>query len=108
MSPPNVHFTLVETQWVTKSKRDEEGAVVKRKATSGAQGFVQEPGVVFRDIGSLAVHHDACRVVITLSIRRGWEMHKTNFDAAYPNSELRHTICDRIPQSADAEPDMTI
>lgn len=88
---------LVGTRWVFDIKRDETGRTVKRKGRIVAQGFSQRPGINFTDTYSPVVRYDSLRLIIMISVIKGWPLRQVDFDAAYLNGRLKETIYARCP-----------
>eukprot|EP00833_Pecoramyces_ruminatium_P017305 jgi/Orpsp1_1/1191337/evm.model.d7180000085021.1 len=94
--PPNTN--VVNSRWVFKYKRDNEGKIIKRKARLVAKGFTQQYGIDFKETFSPTLRQDSLRILIALAINKNFEIRQIDVNAAYLNATLNETIYMNIPQ----------
>jgi hypothetical protein len=82
----------VSNKWVFKTKRDEEGNIIKHKARLVARGFSQKFGVDFGETYSPVANINSIRIIFSIAAILGWEVHTMDVVAAYLNSEMDYEV----------------
>lgn len=83
---------VVDTKWVLKEKRDENGVLIRRKARLTGRGFMQVPGVDFDSTYAPVARPESWRLLIVLALRDKWEIQQLDVVAAYLNADLKHEL----------------
>jgi hypothetical protein len=77
---------------VFKLKRDEAGAIVKRKARLVARGFVQREGIDFDDtFAPMARIMESVRL-FALAAQEGWRVHHMDLKSTFLNGDLKEEV----------------
>lgn len=93
--PPN--RKAIGCKWLFKSKRDENGNVVRHKARLVAQGFTQKFGVDFDEVFAPVAKQVSLRTLLTIASRRGMIVKHVDAKAAYLHGILDETIYMKQP-----------
>ncbi len=78
--------------YVLTKKLTPDGSIEKYKARRVVQGFHQVLGRDFFEMFSSVVGFDTIRLVLKLTVEKGWAMRTIDFTQAYLNAPLRETI----------------
>jgi hypothetical protein len=70
---------------VFKLKRDEAGAIIKRKARLVARGFMQREGIDFNDIFAPVAQMESVRLLFALTAQEGWCIHHMDIKSVFLN-----------------------
>jgi len=89
---------IVTCRWVLKYKRDPKGNIIKRKARIVARGFSQRYGVDFWDTFSPTLKLDSLRIIIAISVQKGFIVEQIDVNSAYLNADLEEDIYMVIPE----------
>jgi len=84
-------------KWVYKVKRDERGAIVKRKASLMARGFVQREGIDFEKVFAPVARMESIRLLLALAAAKDWRVHHLDIKSPFLNGELAETVFVRQP-----------
>jgi hypothetical protein len=93
--------TAVDSKVVFRTKRDAHGAVLEHKARFVARGFSQRPGEDYGDTYSPVTMLTSVRLLLALSVLKGWEVHLVDFKNAFLNAPLTEEIYLRQPTGTD-------
>lgn len=94
---------LVDSKLVLKIKT-ENGVPVKYKARLVARGFRQRAGIDYDQTFAPVAPYTAIRAVLSLAASRKWHIHSTDFQQAYLNGRLEHTVYLKPPNGANVPP----
>jgi hypothetical protein len=72
-------------KWVYKLKKDESGAVIKKKVRLIAKGYVQQAGIDFDEVFAPMVCMESVQLVLALATDEGWEIHNMDVKMALLN-----------------------
>ncbi len=89
-------------KWVSKTKTDADGNVIKRKARLVAQGFSQQPGIDFELTYAPVGRSTSLRILLTIVAAHDLEIHQADVEGAYLNGELDRELYMRVPQGYTA------
>jgi hypothetical protein len=81
--------SAITLKCVFKLKRDEVGAIVKRKARLVARGFIQWEGIDFDDTFAPMARMKSVRLLFTLATQKGWCVHHMDVKSAFLNGDLK-------------------
>ncbi|PNF20906.1 hypothetical protein B7P43_G11180, partial [Cryptotermes secundus] len=93
--PKNVN--VIGSRWVFSLRKKDDGTF-KYKARLVAQGFHQVYGIDFWDSYSPVMRRASFRILMALSVDRGWEVDHVDVVGAYLNSTLKEIVYMRQPE----------
>ena len=88
----------VSCKWVFKTKKDEDGNIVKHKARLVARGFSQKFGVDFGETYSPVANMSSIRIILSIAAIKGWKTHTMDVVAAYLNSDMDYEVYMNQPE----------
>ena len=88
--PPGIK--PISTKWVYIVKRKADGTVEQYKARKVGRGFSQVKGVNYKETNAQTMQIETFRILLALSIQRGWKMYQWDVVAAYLQAPLQHEI----------------
>lgn len=86
--PPSPKFNVVGNKWVFKLKRNADGSIQRYKARLVAKGFQQHPRIDFFETFSQVAKASTIRVVLAITVTKGWELRHLDFNNAFLNGQL--------------------
>ena len=95
---PPVDGRFVDTKWVLRKKRDENGNLVKYKARLTARGFTQIPGIDYDERFSAVVRTDTLRILLAHAIQHNLHTAQFDIESAYLNAPLEDEIYIKPPK----------
>lgn len=84
-------------KWVFKIKRDSDGSVSRYKARLVAEGFHQTTNIDYSETFSLVAKLITIRVLFTLTIAKGWDLHQIDINNAFLHELLNETVFMKQP-----------
>ena len=90
--PNSQNYKLVGKKWVYRVKENPDGTINKFKARPVAKGFLQTPGVDFKEIFSPVVNAATIIIVLTLAVNNDWKLRQVDINNAFLNGELTETV----------------
>jgi hypothetical protein len=98
---------LITAKWVFKTKRNEQGAVVKYKARLVARGFQQIEGVDFNEVFAPTSKHATIRALLALATQLDLTLRQCDFVTAFLNGTLEEEVyMEQVPGFEEGGPDM--
>lgn len=91
----------IKTMWVFKTKRAEDGTVVRHKARLVAKGCSQIEGIDYGETFSPVVRYGSIRILIALAAQRGLDIDQMDAVSAYLQGTLNEDIYTRQPEGFD-------
>lgn len=88
----------VKTKWVYKTKKDNDGNVVRFKARLVAKGFTQRYGVDYDETYAPVVRYTSVRLLIALAVSRGLKIHQMDAVTAFLQGDVSHEIYMEQPE----------
>lgn len=82
----------VKTKWIFKTKRDNNGKIVRHKARLVAKGYTQRQGVDYNETYAPVVRYTSVRFLIALSVQRGLKIHQMDAITAFLQGDLSEEI----------------
>jgi hypothetical protein len=73
-------------------KKDADGVVVKYKARLMAKGYVQQPGVDFKEVFTPVAFFEIVRVLLAYAANEGWPVHHMDMKLAFLNDDLLEEV----------------
>ncbi|MBW0506778.1 hypothetical protein O181_046493 [Austropuccinia psidii MF-1] len=93
--PSQAH--LINSVWVFKRVFDGEGKLIKHKARLCAQGCAQIEGIEYDETYAPTGAMVTLRLLLTIGISNGWEVHQMDAKTAFLNSNIDEVIYLRSP-----------
>lgn len=91
----------IKTKWVFKTKRDDDGTVLRYKARLVAKGCSQTYGVDYTETYSPVVRYTSLRLLIAMAAQRGLSIDQMDAITAYLQGDLDEEIYTQQPEGFD-------
>lgn len=91
----------IKTMWVFKTKRSEDGTIIRHKARLVAKGCSQIEGIDYGETFSPVVRYGSIRILIALAAQRGLDIDQMDAVSAYLQGTLNEEIYTRQPEGFD-------
>ena len=88
----------VDTKWVFRVKRDQDGRVAKYKARLVARGFTQQWGTDFDETYSSVAKLGTIRILLAIAAVKNWEVEVVDVDNAFLNAPLKEEVYLDLPE----------
>ncbi|GAA0144190.1 transmembrane signal receptor [Lithospermum erythrorhizon] len=75
-------------KWIYKTKKDENGNVIKHKARLVAKGYVQKEGIDYSEVFAPVARMDIVRMILSIAANQGWMVHQLDVKSAFLHGEL--------------------
>jgi hypothetical protein len=72
--PPKLGTNVIDCRWIYKVKHNADGSVDRYKARLVAKGFKQRYDIDYEDTFSPVVKIAIVRLVLAISVSRGWSL----------------------------------
>lgn len=82
----------VGVKWIYKTKRDENGEVVKHKTRLVAKGYSQREGVDYTEVYAPVERLDTVRTIIALAASRRWNVYQLDVKSAFLHGNLKENV----------------
>jgi hypothetical protein len=88
---------IIDCKWVYKVKRKADGTIDCYKARLVAKGFKHQYGIDYEETFSPVVKSATIRVVLSLTILRGWSLRQLDVKNAFLHGVLEEEVYMRQP-----------
>jgi histone deacetylase 1/2 len=95
--PPNSKKNLIDCKWVYRIKKKADGSIDRYKARLVAKGFKQRYGIDYEDTFSPVVKIATTRIVLSLSVSRGWSLRPLDVKNAFLHGVLEEEVYMKQP-----------
>ncbi|SGY26768.1 BQ5605_C018g08780 [Microbotryum silenes-dioicae] len=92
---------LLRSGWVFRTKCNQHGDIINRKARLVAHGCAQHPGIDFEQNYAPVVKFTSIWVLIALAAANGYHVHQADVNKAYLHGKLDKPLYMRVPQGID-------
>jgi hypothetical protein len=90
--PPVSNKNLIDCKWVYCIKKRSDGTIDRYKARLVAKGFKQRYGLNYEDTFSPVVKIATIRIVLSISVSRGWCLRRLDFKNAFLHGVLEEEV----------------
>jgi histone deacetylase 1/2 len=95
--PPSTHRNLIDCKWVYRIKHRADGTIDRYKARLVAKGFKQRYGIDYGDTFSPVVKAATIRIVLAISVSRGWSLRQLDVKNAFLYGVLEEEVYMKQP-----------
>ena len=93
----------VDCMWLWKTKRDEDGAIIKRKARLVARGFTQRQGVDYNETWAPTAKPVSLRTMLAIGNAKEWRTMHSDVPDAYLKAFVKEHIEMKQPEGFEVE-----
>nr|GEX83528.1 ribonuclease H-like domain, reverse transcriptase, RNA-dependent DNA polymerase [Tanacetum cinerariifolium] len=79
-------------KWVFKTKRDDNGNIVKHKSRLVAKGYIQEHGIDFEEVFAPVSRMESIRLLLAIAANNNWEVHHLDVKYAFLHGDLKEEV----------------
>lgn len=80
------------SEWVFKTKFNENGEVDKYKARLVAKGYCQQYGIDYAEVFPPVARLDTIRIVIALAAQKSWVIYQLDVKSAFLHGEINEEV----------------
>jgi hypothetical protein len=96
--PPSSNKNLIDCKWVYRIKRKADGMIDRYEARLVEKGFKQRYGIDYEDTFSPVVKIATIRIVLALSVPRGWSLRQLDIKNVFLHGFLKEEVYMRQPR----------
>jgi len=85
-------MNVIGTKWVFKNKMDDNGNIVKNKASLAAKGYNQEEGIDFDETYARVARLEAVRLLLTYAYMCNFKLSQMDVKSAFLNGFLNEEV----------------
>lgn len=94
---------LIESRWVFRVKRNQDGTISRYKARLCAKGYAQKQGIDYNEIYAPTTRYDSIRVLLAVANMQDYEFKQFDIKTAFLYGELEENIYMKPPQGLDCK-----
>lgn len=91
----------IDSKWIFKTKRDNDGKIVRYKARLVAKGFTQRYGIDYHETYAPVVRYTSIRLLMALAAKEGLKIHQMDAVTAFLQGEIEEEIYMKQPEIFD-------
>lgn len=89
--------SIIETKWVFKNKKDEDGKVVRNKACLAAQGYDQQEGIDYDETYAAAIRLESIRLVLAFASNMKFQLYQIDVKSVILNGYVDEEVYVKQP-----------
>ena len=83
---------MIETKWVFRNKKNEEGEIVTNKSKFVAQGYLQEEGIDFEESFAPVLRLEAIRILCACACYKDFKLFQMDVKSAFLNGYIKEEV----------------
>lgn len=91
----------IESRWVFRVKRNQDGIITRYKARLCAKGYAQKEGIDYNEIYAPTTRFDSIRVLLAIANMKDYEFKQFDIKTAFLYGELEENIYMKPPPGLD-------
>ncbi|KAK1611308.1 hypothetical protein QYE76_034981 [Lolium multiflorum] len=95
--PPSSRRNIIDCKWVYRIKKNADGTIDRYKARLVAKVFKQRYGIEYEDTFSPVVKAATIRLVLSISVSRGWSLRQLDVNNAFLHGVLKEEVYMKQP-----------
>ncbi|KAK8934099.1 Methylthioribose kinase [Platanthera zijinensis] len=88
---------IVGTKWVFRNKLDDQGVIVRNKASLVAQGYSQQEGIDYDQTFAPVARLEAIRIFLAYAAHKGFKVYQMDVKSAFLNGDIKEEVYVRQP-----------
>ncbi|KAI3735092.1 hypothetical protein L6452_14580 [Arctium lappa] len=84
--------SIIDTKWVFKNKKDEDGIVIRKKARLVAKGYKQEEGINYDEIYAPVARIESIRMFLSYDAHKNFTVYQMDVKTAFLNGILKEEV----------------
>ncbi|KAI3693028.1 hypothetical protein L6452_32856 [Arctium lappa] len=82
----------IGTKWVFRNKKDEDGIIIRNKATLVAKGYCQEEGIDYDETFAPVSRLEAIRIFLAYVAHKGFKVYQMDVKSTFLNGKLNEEV----------------
>ncbi|KAL9250775.1 Retrovirus-related Pol polyprotein from transposon RE2-like protein [Drosera capensis] len=92
LTPKPKNYPVVGCKWVFRNKSDENGTVIRNKASLVTKGYSQEEGIAFDETFAPVARLEAIRMFLAYAAYQGFKVYQMDVKSAFLNGKLQEEV----------------
>jgi len=87
-------MNVIGTNWIFKNKLDEQGVIVRNKASLVAKGYNQEERIDFGETYAPVTRLEAARLLLAYAYMNEFKLFQMDVNSAFLNGYINEEVCE--------------